>query len=709
MKNALKLLALITVVALPWAAVLAGAVPQRASSATLVPTMASFQGQVKVDGTPFEGKGYLKFAIVDRDGGRTLWSNDGTSEGGGEPRFDVQLPVSAGLFNVLLGDTSVPNMTEPLLPDHIAAEHGHLRVWFSEDGSSFQQLRPDRPIASVPYALLAQEADNATTADNAATVANYQVGNSSGRIPINNGTLNADLNADQLDGRHSDFFHNASNIDLGTLSTHRFSAHADLFAEGYLDDASGDLAQNNGVVQPGLNADLLDGEHGDHYENASNIAAGTLSTSRFSSQADLSAEGYLGNASGDLAQNNGVLQQDLNADQLDGQHAIELGVPGGALVLGAHNDARLTDAGYTMLGATNVTCQGYAGHWLSTTGAPTGRRRHSAVWTGSEMIVWGGHDGTDWVNSGARYDPSTDAWTPTSTIDAPSGRYDYTAVWTGTELIVWGGEDGTGELNTGGRYDPASDTWTDITTVDAPIGRRWHSAVWTGSEMIVWGGAGGGHYLRDGGRYDPATDTWTATSLPSVTEERKEHTAVWTGSEMIVWGGATSVSLATGLRYDPTTNTWSDVTDTDAPSSRYQHTVVWSGSEMLVWGGYSSDVGANLNTGGRYDPATDTWLDISTTDAASVRASHTAVWTGTEMWVWGGFGGTDDLNTGGRYSPSADTWAAIPTADAPTARTYHTAVWTGSEMIVWGGSYWTTGPFDDGGRYSHVFYLYQKP
>ena len=44
------------------------------------------------------------------------------------------------------------------------------------------------------------------------------------------------------------------------------------------------------------------------------------------------------------------------------------------------------------------------------------------------------------------------------------------------------------------------------------------------------------------------------------------------------------------------------------------------------------------------------------------------------------------LNTGGRYNPSTDSWTATSTTGAPAARTYHTAVWTGSEMIVWGGA-----------------------
>ncbi len=57
----------------------------------------------------------------------------------------------------------------------------------------------------------------------------------------------------------------------------------------------------------------------------------------------------------------------------------------------------------------------------STVNAPTAREFHTAIWTGSEMIVWGGLAG-GYSNSGGRYNPATDSWTPTSTIDAPAGR-----------------------------------------------------------------------------------------------------------------------------------------------------------------------------------------------------------------------------------------------------------------------------------------------
>src|SRR5436190_10769701 len=176
----------------------------------------------------------------------------------------------------------------------------------------------------------------------------------------------------------------------------------------------------------------------------------------------------------------------------------------------------------------------------SITSAPAGRLYHTAVWTGSEMIIWGGSPdaGQSFMNAGGQYNPTTDSWTATSTTSAPAARDDHTAVWTGSEMIVWGGTDGSSYLNTGGRYNPGTDSWTATSTTSAPAGRFDHTAVWTGSEMIVWGGSAGSSGLNTGGRYDPGTGNWTATSTTSAPDGRAGHTAVWTGSEMIVWGGS---------------------------------------------------------------------------------------------------------------------------------------------------------------------------
>src|SRR5206468_7300144 len=81
----------------------------------------------------------------------------------------------------------------------------------------------------------------------------------------------------------------------------------------------------------------------------------------------------------------------------------------------------------------------------------------------------------------------------------------------------------------------------------------------------------------------------------------------------------------------------------------------------------------------------DTWTPTSLTNAPAARLNHTAVWTGSEMIVWGGGDASSDFNTGGRYNPSAERCTANSTAGAPAARCAQTAVWTGNDMIVWGG------------------------
>src|SRR5437773_7075664 len=90
--------------------------------------------------------------------------------------------------------------------------------------------------------------------------------------------------------------------------------------------------------------------------------------------------------------------------------------------------------------------------------------------------------------AGARFARTDDSWTATSTTGAPAGREVHTAVWTGSEMIVWGGFNGSSDLNTGGRYNPGTDSWTATSTTSAPAGRALHEAVWSDSEMIDWGG-----------------------------------------------------------------------------------------------------------------------------------------------------------------------------------------------------------------------------
>ena len=121
-----------------------------------VPQVINYQGRVAV-GSPavnFDGTGSFKFALVNTDGTTSYWSNDGTSTAGNPPTAAVTLPVTKGLYSVLLGDTALANMTT-ITATVFGNPDVRLRVWFNDGVNGSQLLTPDQRIAAVGYAMVA--------------------------------------------------------------------------------------------------------------------------------------------------------------------------------------------------------------------------------------------------------------------------------------------------------------------------------------------------------------------------------------------------------------------------------------------------------------------------------------------------------------------------------------------------------------------------
>jgi hypothetical protein len=117
-----------------------------------VPQILNYQGRVAFGDPPvnFDGSGGFKFALVQGEGPTLLWKNDG-SAGNTEPAAAVTLPVTKGLYSVLLGANMTP------IPNAVFANPDvRLRVWF-DDGTAngSQLLTPDQRIAAVGYAMVA--------------------------------------------------------------------------------------------------------------------------------------------------------------------------------------------------------------------------------------------------------------------------------------------------------------------------------------------------------------------------------------------------------------------------------------------------------------------------------------------------------------------------------------------------------------------------
>ncbi len=148
-----------------------------------VPNLVNYQGLVAVGTTNFTGSGSFKFVLTNAAGNVTYWSNDGTGSGGAEPTNAVSLTVAKGLYSVLLGDTTLGNMTA--IPLSVFTNPDvRLRVWFNDGTNGSQQLSPDQRLA--PNSYLADGTVSSTKIANGA-VGSAQIGSN----PVTfTGTLN---------------------------------------------------------------------------------------------------------------------------------------------------------------------------------------------------------------------------------------------------------------------------------------------------------------------------------------------------------------------------------------------------------------------------------------------------------------------------------------------------------------------------------------
>lgn len=246
----------------------------------------------------------------------------------------------------------------------------------------------------------------------------------------------------------------------------------------------------------------------------------------------------------------------------------------------------------------------YSQGWTELPSPPVVHQGAALVWTGAELLYWGGFDeGTNALTaSGYAFDPTNGTWAPLP--EPPLVLGDPTGVWTGTEAIFVGDDARTSAQFGDLAYDPTTRSWRVL--ADAP----WPDAAgsvtaWTGTELIRFGGGKAGDPSNvQGVAYDPASDAWTRIADAPI--GLNAASALWDGHEMIVFGSllndgnhAASVA-AVGEAYDPATDSWRVI----APStlSPQASSAVWvPGLGMFAWD-YATQ-------GAWYDPVTDSWSD----------------------------------------------------------------------------------------------------
>ena len=176
--------------------------------------------------------------------------------------------------------------------------------------------------------------------------------------------------------------------------------------------------------------------------------------------------------------------------------------------------------------------EGYEGLWERLPELPPVREdlgAPGAVWSGRELIIWGGGE-----EHAVVYSPDAGV---RELAEAPiPSRRDPVAVQARDQVLFWGGFDERGRRTDGALYDPEADSWTEVSP--SPLaGGVPLAAVWTGREVIIVGDtdrSAATDRLVAGAAYDPASDAWR--ELPDAPVAINFGNGVWTGSELVIVG-----------------------------------------------------------------------------------------------------------------------------------------------------------------------------
>lgn len=389
-----------------------------------------------------------------------------------------------------------------------------------------------------------------------------------------------------------------------------------------------------------------------------------------------------------LAGTPGIMKYDYNGDLVPLPNTNSNGVallgtgnwgivpgtlPSGALVASVNfRDSALLSRGFYLYGSLpsfntflNTNAPYPAGEWLPT--YTTGDYNKGTVpeFDQKSLMFWADSILIHFINNVFyAYNPVTDDWrifgnNPTAFTASMGSK----SVWTGTEWIVWGGYFNNGN-NNGFRYNPVTKTFLAIPTTNQPEARTEFALHYSANKLIVWGGVltATGTYTNTGGMLDLTSNTWVATSMTNVPSIRRDFTSVRNTSNqsILVWGGNAGAGVTnSGAALNPSSNTWTALSTTNAPAAREGHTAIWTGTEMIVASGRvpSTPSYIYLNSGGRYNPATNTWATISSSGAPALGGSA-SIWTGTKMLVMGGTSNSLPITSESYYfDPATNAWS----------------------------------------------------
>jgi hypothetical protein len=299
---------------------------------------------------------------------------------------------------------------------------------------------------------------------------------------------------------------------------------------------------------------------------------------------------------------------------------------------------------------------GMAGQgWTELPAPPETLRGASLVWSGAELILFGGTaDYKRSVSVGAySFDPVAGRWSDLP--DPPVASWGSQGFWTGREALFWGGQDPSDTLG-GVAFDPESRDWRTIQP--APLDPGWGGqAVWTGEELIVFGGGAtvGDPRNTQAAAYDPETDTWRR--LPDAPIGLNRLSGAWSGREAMFLGSLQNLmnraesDQAVGVAFNPATDRWREIAPSPLNPQAVSIVALPDGL-MFAWD--------YLTDGSTYDPVADTWTEPVELPLREMECSPQTVVVGSTIFAW-------YCGEAATYDPISVAWTR--TVGGMTART----------------------------------------
>jgi N-acetylneuraminic acid mutarotase len=299
-------------------------------------------------------------------------------------------------------------------------------------------------------------------------------------------------------------------------------------------------------------------------------------------------------------------------------------------------------------------------------------------------------------------------WTDLAPLgDLPAARSAHATAYDATNnlVVLFGGWDKANvTFNDTWVFDSSANTWTKITPPGKlPAARAQHQMVLdsgTGT-VIMFGGTSkaSGTQLKDTWAYDPTAKTWTDKN-PSgtVPSARSSFSMVFDDQNQVIilFGGyskTTGADLNDTWAYDPATNTWTELTTTgDVPTARGGSAMSYDQfeSKIVLFGGTDSKAKTYFNDTYVFEYSTKTWTKVTPAgDTPSIRAGHRMVYDPTlsNTVLFGGWDGTAYFNDTWTFTIATSTWTNMNISNAPSARDSHSLLYSAitNELILFGG------------------------